>query len=121
MENITQEEFDRHYQRIYNRLCFINDPDKNNRQYIESRVKLHFELFLNDFEKENITQLIFQNYKENYGYISGVDLPNGYTIHWELQCVVSSAKTQCNTKHMDTYYSEEYKRRFLDIIKTKRL
>ncbi len=32
MENITQEEFDRHYQRIYNRLCFINDFDKNNRQ-----------------------------------------------------------------------------------------
>lgn len=121
MDKVTQEEYFTHYNRINKHLRFIEHPEYNNVDFIKERVKVHFDLFLNNWEKESIKQLIIQNYKENHGYIAGDYLTNGNTIYWEIETVVGSIKKKCNTAHMDKYYSEEYKAKFLDIIKTKKL
>ena len=121
MNTVTQAEFQQHYERIYNHLCYITHPDRFNNDFIVELVRDHFTVFLNNYEKECIKQLIFQNYTDNYGYTTGIYLPNGNTIHWEIQIVVLSAKSQYNNEHMNKYYLQEYKDKFLDIIKSKKL
>jgi len=121
MEKVMEEEYNIQYSRIRDHLAYIRHPECNNKDFIDSRVRYHFSMFLNNYEREYVKQLILENYNETFGYISGINLPNGNTIDWEIELVVSSAKTKCINEHMNKYYSQEYKDKFYNIIQSKKI
>jgi hypothetical protein len=128
----TQQEYDEiakkiethmeYYIDIYSKM----DEDKK-QQYIQEKVEKHFREFLNNSEKEKITELIIQNFKENHGYIDEVDetdepvLPTGNLTCKEIPVVVSHFNKFFDKEHMEKWYSQYYYNQLASIIKSKKL
>jgi len=126
MEKRTQREYYNmiaYYERYmnYHTDRYFNMDKAKKRDILLKKVEKHFYQFLNNAEKDDITRLIINNFKENHGYSGTGKLPNEHLLCWEIQVVVSHYNKFISKEHMEKWYSQEYYNQLASIIKSKKL